>query len=202
MSQAVALAEMLKLVENHERARCREVTAQAQHEARRLLREAHAGARRRMHRHVQELKHFRDREQTRAQAEVATARRQHRQRCDRALLEAGRVQLRASLLARWQETGARRRWVENLVRQAFARLPRGRWTIAHPAGWDKAERDALTQPPARAPGAAPEWIEDRQIAAGLRFHVGGACLDGTLDGLLADRTAVEALLLAEIDRQD
>ena len=188
---------MLKLVENHERARCRSHGAGATRGAG-LLREAHAGARRACT-GTQELKHFRDREQTRAQAEVATARRQHRQRCDRALLEAGRCVARV-LLARWQEMG-HARWVETWCARRCAAAAR-RWTSAHPAGWDKAERDGWTERPARAPGAAPEWIEDRQIAAGLRFHVGGACLDGTLDGLLADRTAVEALLLAEIDRQD
>lgn len=196
VSQATALVEMLKLVEDHELARCREIMARAQHEARQLLRAAHAEARQRMRRHAQELKQRRDRERSRAEAELATARRQHRQRGDRALLDAGWAQLRQALAARWQAPTARRRWIENLARQALARLPRGSWTVSHPAAWDRTEREALAKQLASVLGAAPAWTGDRDIAAGLRFCVGGACLDGTLDGLFADRAAVEAMLLA------
>ncbi len=197
-SQATALIEMLKLVEDHELARCREIMARAQREARQLLHEAHAAARLRMRRHAQELKHLRNRERSRAQAELATARRQHRQRGDRALLDAGWAQLRQALAARWQAPAARRRWIDNLVRAALARLPRGPWTVTCSAAWDRAEREALAKQLTSALGAAPAWIEDRNVAAGLRFCVVGACLDGTLDGLLADRAAVEAMLLAEL----
>ncbi len=197
-SQATALIEMLKLVEDHELARCREVMARAQREARQLLREAHAAARERMHRHAQELKYLRNRERGRAQAELATAHRQHRQRGDRALLDAGWTQLRQALVARWQAPAARRRWIDNLARAALARLPRGSWTVTCPATWDRTEREALAKQIASALGTAPAWFEDRSVAAGLQFCVGGACLDGTLDGLLADRAAVEAMLLAEL----
>jgi hypothetical protein len=192
--QAAALAEMLRLVEDHERARCREIAAQAQNDVRDLLREAHAAARLRMHRHVQDLKHFRDRETARARAELETAHRRHRQRCDRVLLEAGWALLRPVLAARWREPAARRRWVERLAREALARLPRGDWTVVCPADWDRAERAALAQ----ELGTAPTWQETPDVSAGLRFCAGGACLDGTLEGLLADRAAIEAMLLAEI----
>lgn len=200
-SQAAVLVEMLKLVEDHELARCREIMARAQREARQQLREAHAAARLRMYRHAQELKHLRNRERGRAEAELATARRQHRQRGDLALLDAGWAKLRKALMARWQVPAERRRWVENLARQALARLPRGPWAVACPAAWDRAEREALAKQLASVLGAAPEWIEDRNVAVGLRFCVGGACLDGTLDGLLADRAAVEATMLAELREQ-
>lgn len=199
--QAVALAEMLKLVESHELARCRELMAGAHEKIGTLLGTAHQSARRRMHRHVQELKHYRDREIARVQAELATARRQQRQRRDGALLEAGWARLSAALLARWQETGTRQRWVDNLARQAFARLPHARWQAAHPANWPAVERAVLAEALTRALGAAPELIEDRNIAAGLQFRAGGACLDGTLEGLLVDRAVIEATLLAELDTE-
>ncbi len=194
----VALIEMLKLVEDHELAHCRDIMARAQREARQLLHEAHAAARERMRRHVQELKHLRDTGHGRAEAEVATAHRQQQQRRDRALLDAGWARMRAALAARWHEPVARRRWVENLAQQALARLPRGRWSVTCPAEWERAERAALAKLLESKLGAEPEWIEDRNIAAGLRFCVGGACLDGTFEGLLADRAAVEAMLLAEL----
>ncbi len=39
------------------------------------------------------------------------------------------------------------------------------------------------------------------ITAGLRISAGGACVDGSIEGLLRQRTRIEALLLAEIGKQ-
>jgi len=201
LEQEAALAEMLRLVESDAQARCREIAARAQREAHSLRRVAHAGARERMRRHVQELKALRDRETGRARAALATAHRQQQQRGDRTLLETGWALLRAALARRWQEPAGRRRWIDYLTQRALARLPRGQWTLVCPAGWDRAEREALGKPLTTALGMTPEWKEDRGITAGLRLCAGGACLDGTLDGLLVDRAAVEALLLAELGEE-
>ncbi|OGI47777.1 MAG: hypothetical protein A2151_01135 [Candidatus Muproteobacteria bacterium RBG_16_65_34] len=193
-----ALTEMLALVERHGQERCREITTRARQEAQTILRAAHRAVRERTHRQLQELRHHRDRETARAQAELATARRGHQQRCDYVLIDSGGALLRAALLARWRDADARRRWANGLLNQARALLPRGPWRIAHPADWPAAERAVLAGLLTRELGAAPEFSEDRDVTAGLRLCTGGACLDGTIEALLADRRAVEALLLAEI----
>jgi hypothetical protein len=43
--------------------------------------------------------------------------------------------------------------------------------------------------------------EDAGISAGLRIRLGSACLDATVDGLMADIHAVEGRLLAAWERQ-
>lgn len=193
-----ALKEMLELVGRHGRQRCDEITTRARQEAQTILHAAHRAVRERTHRQLQELRHHRDRETARAQAELATARRGHQQRCDRILVESGGALLHAALRARWQDAGARRRWVEGLLNQARALLPRGPWRIAHPGDWPATERAALAELLTRELGAAPELGADRNVTGGLRLCAGGACLDGTIEALLADRRAVEAMLLAEI----
>lgn len=198
MSTAEARTALLQLVAEHQRSRCAELRAAAEVQAAGIVREAWRGARTRLHENVHTLKQERRRALALASAELETARRQHRQRCDRVLLEAAWAPLRDALRARWQEPAARRAWVEDVARRALARLPRGRWRIAHPPDWPAAERGALFEQLARTLGVPPEASVEAGIAAGLRIACDTAQFDATLDGLLADRGTVEALLLAEV----
>jgi hypothetical protein len=198
MSTSVALVEMLKLVEEHELGRCREALTRAHAQAQVMRREAQRVARARMHAHIQALKQERRRALALASAELDTAQRQHRNRCDYALIETGLKQLDAALANRWQDAAARHQWVERVVRNARARLPRERWEISHPPGWPESEQRELAARLAPELGAAPVFRAEIGIRAGLCVRAGTARLDGTLDGLLADRAAIEALMLAEL----
>lgn len=198
MTSASVTDELLRLVSEHERRRCAEITAAAEAQAAAVVREAHRNARARMRENVSTLKQERQRSLALADAELDTVRRQHQQRCDYALLESAWEPLRAALAARWRDSAARRRWVAAFVRHALARLPHVAWRIEHPADWPGAERAALAASLGSALGMAPQFAVAGDIAAGLRVQAGAALLDGTLEGLLADRRAVEALLLAEI----
>lgn len=46
---------------------------------------------------------------------------------------------------------------------------------------------------------APHFEVKSTITAGLRICAGGACVDGSADGLLRERLAIEAVLLARIN---
>jgi hypothetical protein len=198
MSTAVALVEMLKLVEEQELGRCREAMTRAHAQAQVMRRDAQRAARARMHAHVQALKQERRRALALASAELDTAHRQYRNRCDYALIEAGLKQLDTALADRWQDTVARQQWVEGVVRNALACLPRERWEISYPPGWPESAQRELDARLARELGAAPVFRAEPGIRAGLRVRAGTALLDGTLEGLLADRTPIEALMLAEL----
>jgi hypothetical protein len=198
MSTALALVEMLKLVEEHELSRCREALTRAHAQAEVLRRAAQRAARARMHAHIQTLKQERRRALALAAAELDTAQRQQRNRCDYALIETGLQQLDAALMDRWQDAATRRQWVGRVVRNARARLPRERWEISHPPGWPQSEQHELAARLAPELGAAPVFRAEPGIRAGLCVRAGTARQDGTLDGLLADRAAIEALLLAEL----
>ena len=70
-------------------------------------------------------------------------------------------------------------------------------TPAHPADWPAGERErALRTVAADAP---PTCVVDPTVTAGLRVACGGIVLDGTLEGLLADRFEVEARLVQRLE---
>jgi hypothetical protein len=195
---ADATAALLKLVAEDERRRCRDTLAEAEVEARTALRDALRAARARMRGNVLTLKQERRQALALASAELDTARRQHQQRCDQALLVIAWEPLRAALLARWNDAATRRLWVEGLVRRALARLPRTAWRVEHAPDWPATEQARFSVVLTEKLGEKPNLQVADDIAGGLRVHADTALLDGTLDGLLADRRAVEALLLAEM----
>ena len=113
-----------------------------------------------------------------------------------ALLREGWPALIAELERRWSDADARAAWCSILIERAQSAFGPTAWTIEHPCNWTGADSERLGQrleelgvPPAR-------FHPDDAVAAGLRVRNGTACLDGTIDGLLAERTRVEGRLLA------
>jgi hypothetical protein len=90
--------------------------------------------------------------------------------------------------------------VDEIVATARDSLPQGAWSIHHPADWPPGERDALLDRLEVSLGARPRALADAGLSAGLRVCVDATCLDGSLEGMLAERTAIESRLLAELDR--
>ncbi len=199
---APALDAMLRLVREHEARECAAVRDRAAAEADALVHAAWSENRARLHRTVGEVRATMRAEIAQADAALDTAHRRHRARCEFALLEGATEPLRAALCARWQDAPARRRWTGWLLGEAQRLLPAGEWEIVHAAGWSAAERAAAGAHLARAQLPPARFREDSAIAAGLRIHLGGACLDGTLDGLLADREAISGRLLAALAAPD
>ena len=195
-----ALEQMLTLVRTREREEREAMLTRAQDESRRILAEARRDARARVGGHLAQLRHLMRRELNRAQAALETERRQHQSRCDFAVLEAGWMQLRAALALRWLDSAGRAAWIGMLVAQALASLPRLVWEISHPEDWPQAEREALARRLERELGYKPRLAGSSRIRAGILIRARSASLDGTLDGLLLDRHAVESQLLAELDR--
>jgi hypothetical protein len=198
---ADALEQMLQLVAEQQAKECVAAAERAAAEVHEVLTATHRSARRRMHENVLEIRQIMRREMNQAQAALETAKRQHAQRCDFALIESGWPKLRAQMLARWRDAGARRVWLDSLARAAQAALPRGQWDVYLPADLASADRDYLTQTIAALAGAAPRFIVDDKASAGVRLCAAGACLDGTLEGILGDPAAIQARLLARLGEQ-
>lgn len=191
---------LLTLVEQHRAARCSELLAQAEERRHTLLAEAYSEARARMHEAVlTERRRGQDKlDATRAQ--LATRARQQQHQTALLLLQQGWELLGQALLQRWKTAPQRRQWIDALLHQALQRLPRCAWVIEHPPGWDSAECTAMQEALRAHCGGMPQLRADEQIDAGLRICAAGACLDGTAEGLLADRAAIEAQLLAQLHR--
>ncbi|HEY5683249.1 MAG TPA: hypothetical protein VIR61_06185 [Sulfuricaulis sp.] len=193
-----ALKGMLKLIADHERESRDSIGARAESEARGIIAEAYRHGRERMHQTIVDLRSGMRREIARADAALETARRQHRARCEFAMLESAAEPLRAALIERWRDTASRASWVARLVSQAHRVLPANQWNIFHAPGWTEPERRELAHTLAHELDVALQFHERADIAAGLRICARGACLDGTLEGLLADHDGIHGRLLAEV----
>jgi len=192
---------LLGVVDEYRDRECRMVVERAQYEADALARRAHREARQRVHQIVVAERQRATAAIRAAQAELQTARRHYRRRRDLALLDLAWPRLEAALRRRWEESEPRRQWVDDLVGAAIRRLPAGPWTLSHPPSWPATERDAVAAQVTAGGGEPPALIADEEIGAGLVIISGTTTLDGSIAGLLADRSAVAARLLALIEEE-
>jgi hypothetical protein len=169
-------------------ARAEALRAQAHTAALTRLRQAFDEQRRLSHEHV-----------AAAQARLATQRRLHAQQRNAALLQLAWQQLPLELQARWRQAETRAAWVAKVVASATERLPRRAWRIVHAPLWPAEEQRALAQALTAELGGPPHFEADAAIAAGLKIVVDGNVIDGTLGGLLADRSGFEARLLRRLE---
>ena len=187
---------LVRLVAEQRDEACRRLISEAEESARALLRQTHRKERAHLHRRIlQERARIRARIQA-VEAERVTRERRQQARSSAGILEQAWPLLQIGLQRRWQDAEGRRRWVGQCVRQALGSLPAGPWTLRHAAGWPASEQQAVREELTRALGVEPQLRSDSIIEAGLVIDSGGACLDGSLRGLLADRHRLEARLLA------
>jgi hypothetical protein len=187
---------LLRLVEEQRDETCRRILAEAEQSARDLLRRTHRKERAHLHRRVLE-----ERGRILARIQAVEAERVTRERVEQARSSAGILEqawplLGLALQRRWETAEGRRRWVARCVGEALGSLPAGAWIVRHTPGWPVAEQQAAREQLAQALGVDPQLRSDPTIEAGLVIDSGGACLDGSLRGLLADRQRLEARLLA------
>jgi hypothetical protein len=187
---------LLRLVEEQRDAACRRILAEAGQSARDLLRQTHRKERAHLHRRVLE-----ERARIHARIQAVEAERVTRERREQARSSAGVLEqawplLQLGLQRRWETAEGRRRWVGRCLREALGSLPAGPWIVRHAPGWPVAEQQAAREQLAEALGVEPQLRNDPTLEAGLVVDSGGACLDGSLRGLLADRQRLEARLLA------
>jgi len=188
---------LLALVEADRARRCDAILDEARARAGALLDAARAEARERMREAFREERARRVERIAAARANLQTRQRLGDQQRAAAFLAAGWRQLDDALLRRWREPAARRTWVASVTADAGRLLPRATWRITHAPDWPAAERDGVAA--ALAPALAPSFNPDAGVRAGLRIAALGNVIDGTIDGLLADRAEIGARLLHLVD---
>lgn len=192
------LQVLLERVERDREERCREILQGARSEAEAMRAQAYAQARRRLHQAVRD-----ERQRLREQLESARATQETRQRqayheqSNTALAKAWEL-LEQALENRWRTPEGRREWLVGALEQAERFLPPGTWTIAHPPelASDELPTDLDTT-------LGPDQVTlateaDPALNAGIRIRCGGAELDATPAGLLADPKRVRSWLLATL----
>lgn len=186
---------LLAVVQDWRSRRCAELLEPAEAQAREIVRGALVEARRRVRTAIAEERGRMAAALAAAEARLATERRLAAQRRAMRRLAQAWERLRAALQARWRAPATRARWVEAHLARALQALPGNGWTILCAPDWPEAEREAALRRLA-GEGASDVRIEsDATIAAGFRVRAGHNVLDATLDGLLADRAAIEGRLL-------
>jgi len=193
------LKHLLSVVEQRRSERCKKVLDEAQEQARQLIKQAHRDAQQRMHLELNEIRQKRRQQLVSAVARRQTRKRQRRQQADEELLTGSWLDLREALLQRWGDARMRLHWVEELVAQAASVLVDGHWVIEHPVDWPTQERSALQLRLQKQLDHTPHFRVKAAIGAGLCICAGGACVDGSVDGLLRERSAIEAVRLARIN---
>ena len=69
------------------------------------------------------------------------------------------------------------------------------WQVDFAADWPPAERESFAARLAAAGVARATWQAREDIDGGVRIRAGNNVVDATIDGLLADRAALEGRLL-------
>jgi hypothetical protein len=196
--QVQSVLDALKMQQDR---RCRDIESAAGQKAQQLLAESRHRMRERVHEAVVEERQRRETALLEARHRIETASRHRVQEHYRNFLHDAMPMLRAELEQRWRNAASRRSWCEMLLGEAVDKLPVDRWTVDHPGDWSEDDTRWIGKLFAARELPEPELYEDSGIVAGLRVRCGPACLDATLAGLMASRQAVEARLLAALERQ-
>jgi hypothetical protein len=192
------LEHLLGVVFESRDKRCQQVRDDAQQQARAIIRQAYSKGRVRMHHHIDAL-----REKYRARVTAAIARnqtllrRQH-QKEDMAMLDLAWPLLREAMLALWDEPVSRHKWLDAAIKSASAGLREHDWRIEHPPGLSGEDIKTINLAFSHEKGNGPELSACDDIEAGIRIIAGGTVIDATLNGLLQQKTAIEARMIARI----
>jgi hypothetical protein len=171
--------------------------ATAEGQASAMVAQAYRSARLRMRDAIAELRREAASLKSRAKAQAETEAHLRAQKRAAEAISRAWPQLIDALIARWQDPAARRAWFTAAARQAREQMRGEAWRVEHPVDWNADEQREFRA----ALGIAEEAViftQDRDVAAGIRIRAMQATLDATAHGLIADRPAISALLLAEI----
>jgi len=176
------------------------VLRDAEHRAHALLAESRQQLRMRVSQAVKEERSRRALALRQAENRARAAERSEIQAFYEKLLGEAWPRLTAELEARWADRDSRRDWCRMLVVDAAGRLGRSNWTIEHAPGLSEEDRAWLGELLARCDHSEAALVADAGLGAGLRIREQSACLDGSIDGLLRNRRAIEGRLLAAWER--
>jgi hypothetical protein len=193
---------LLALVDQYRDAKSGEIFDAARAEAEALVAQAFRLARSRVHEAIVEERKRYEAAVAGAEARLHTRRRLAHQGREAAMIAEGWRLLPAALEGRWRDAAGRRRWAETHLGRGLATLPRTDWEIVHAPSWTVDERQAAAGWLAAHAGPELAFAEDASLGGGFRVRAGHNTLDATLDGLLADRRAIEGRLLHHLEKNE
>lgn len=195
------LEHLLGVVLENREQRCTAVSENTHAQAQEILKQAHTRVQTRLHRHILILRDKYRVGISAAQARNHTLTRQQQQKADSAFLEAAWPILRESLRALWKTPQSRILWVDAAISNASSVLLEPDWRVEYPPDFTDEERKLLKQILRDKHGRKAKLAADDDIEAGIRILAHGTVMDATLEGLLQQKSSIEATLIARI-KQD
>ncbi len=187
---------MMELIEAYRAECCRRLIDNAQAKADAMLAEVYARQRGALHRRILAERSRATGLIQAADAERATRARRAVEARDDALIELAWPRLRQALARRWQDRDGRCGWIDAALNRALQRLQRVPWWVRFAQPWPVAERDQVRRRIEQATGQPCDLRADADLSARILFGCAGARLDASIDGLLHERAAIEARVLA------
>lgn len=188
---------LLDIVRLYQQEQSDALLSEAQRESREVIRQAYQLARNNVHQDIQLTRqHIRD-TMAAARAKQHTLMMQQRHTAASSFLEQCWGMLEQSLQARWQQPEYRWAWVTKILSTASAVVPAKEWLVEHPLDWASQEQQQLADQVKTRPDIQLQFNSMSELTAGIRISADGAIVDGSLQGLMADRSAIEALILAQ-----
>ena len=198
--EAQTEALLQRLVHEQEQ-RCRKTVEAAEEQAGQIISRAHQDARTRVRQAAADERRRMSETLAARRAELETAALKRRQFSMGQALESAWSALCAALAARWEDPQGRRQWVAAaaaVAARTFIDCDRVIVEVDESLDSDGA---STVLPVLQDSGLAQADVQRvGQLGPGLRIRSDAVCIDATLEGLLASRRRIEALLLAEIDR--
>ena len=195
------LEHLLGVVLENREQRCTDVSENTHAQAQEILKLAHTRVRARLQRHILIL-----REKYRTSISAAQARnhiliRQRNQKADSVCLETAWPILREALLTLWKAPESRLLWINAAISNASSTLLGTDWRIEYPRDFTDEENELLKQLLRDKYGRDPELAAGNDIEAGIRILAHRTVVDATLEGVLQQKSHIEAILIARI-KQD
>jgi hypothetical protein len=194
-----ALDYLLGVVKANRDKRCAELRAAAAQQRKAIIGQAHTTARTRMHHHVLALREKYRERTTAAHARNQALFRQRQNASDKVMLDVAWPMLRQAIESLWHEPATRRKWLTAVIREASSKLMKTDWRIEHADDLSEEDKRYL-ESAASELGREVVLIANDDIGAGIRIDVDGTIIDATLDGVLKQRTMIEAMLIARSKR--
>jgi hypothetical protein len=181
---------------------CRKLRDAAAAQAAQLAAEARSRARLRLKAAVLEKRRRVEEHCRKVRVKLETRRREEQFAELGKRLADGLAMLPGALAERWANEESRHGWCQMVLDGAASAMRRGAWRMEIAPGLSPAERTELASRAAALAGSEVDMEEIEALQAGLAVVHDGVRFDGTIAGLLANGTRVQAALLAELGAGD
>lgn len=189
---------LLELVAEYKQHQCDSILEHARQQSGKIIRDAYRSSRARMRHDIQLTRQDMREKLSAAHAKQHTVKMQQQHNADIAFLNQAWQRLADKLKQRWQDARQREQWIQTVLSSAAKALPDRHWQVDCPRDWSEAERDRLSEQANRLLGRSLGFNDAADIEIGIRIRAGGAWIDGTLEGLTADRIRIESEMLAQL----